>query len=297
MGSKFHVWPISTALLYPSRSSTLFTLTSRMVTAPLDIIKIRMQLADGRLHIADVVKLTLRNEGVVAFWKGNVPAEIMYILYGALQFALYQTVNRWLSAAEQTWADSTVSKVIKQPLVHSLVTGFTAGASSTLVTYPFDLLRTRLAANRDKGLARMLTTMKLIFVNEGGFRGFFAGIQPTMLAIALNTGLMFSTYTKARQIAERHLKIPFIEGICGFVAGATAKAITFPLDTLRKRCQMTLDYRTSWVGLARGVVARGGVRGLYNGFTVALVKTAPTSAISMWAYEWSLSLIVDGRLV
>ncbi|CAN3373286.1 hypothetical protein DIURU_005211 [Diutina rugosa] len=255
---------------------------ARMFTAPLDTIKIRMQLAPpGQGRFGAIVAATVRHEGVRALWKGNVPAEIMYVFYGATQFASYQALNQALARLEDKYPHAL--KPVASLGLHSLVTGFGAGATSTLITYPFDLLRTRLAASTSRELLSMRSVLKTI----GSPRDLFKGINPTMLAVALNTGLMFATYNQARHVSKRYADFPFIEGVCGFVAGATAKAITFPLDTLRKRCQMSQSRSSAWQ-MAVKLWHAGGIRSFYQGVTVALIKSAPTSALSMWAYEWTL---------
>ncbi|KAK6454492.1 mitochondrial thiamine pyrophosphate transporter [Scheffersomyces xylosifermentans] len=264
---------------------------SRAITAPLDTIKIRLQLQrktfKNRQPVQSVVSELLKKEGVIGLWKGNVPAEILYVLYGATQFTSYSFLSQALSTFEegQNWSLSSSG--------HTLLAGTGAGICSTLTTYPFDLLRTRLAANSNKKLLSMTQTIKDIYKADG-LLGFFAGIKPAMLSIASTTGIMFSSYELAREFT-RDRDIPFKEGLCGFIAGATSKGITFPLDTLRKRTQM---YQTLYGGrstsaykLFFNIVSAEGVFGLYKGFGVSVLKTAPTSAISLYVYEYSITAI------
>lgn len=235
-------------------------------------------------HLTGVqtVSKLLKNEGVAALWKGNVPAEILYVLYGALQFTSYSAFNKGLCSFQEEH-NFTIA-----PLIHLLLVGAGLGLSSTLITYPFDLLRTRLAANDDLFLS-MTKTAKLIW-HTGGLRGFFAGIGPSVVSVMANTGLFFWSYSLAREtsrvIGEKH-QIWGVEAICGFMAGATAKGITFPLDTLRKRMQVT--QQKSAVGLFLGYWKKHGFLGFYRGFAVSLMKTAPTSALSIAIYEYSIT--------
>lgn len=245
-----------------------------------------------KYNAINTVKNLLRNEGVTALWKGNVPAEIMYILYGATQFTSYSIINSAVADIEAKI--SSESKL--SPAANSLIVGSGAGISSTLVTYPFDLLRTRLAANTSKQFLSMSTVVADIWRNEGAL-GIFAGIRPSLLSVAANTGVMFWSYEVAREALGKYNKdLPFVEGICGFIAGTTSKGLTFPLDTVRKRSQMfsvthpnlgpPKAYR-----IFANVVRKEGVLSLYRGFGVSVLKTAPTSAISLFVYEYSLHTI------
>jgi solute carrier family 25 thiamine pyrophosphate transporter 19 len=39
------------------------------------------------------------------------------------------------------------------------------------------------------------------------------------------------------------------------------------------------------------ILKREGLRGMYRGLTVALVKAAPTSAITIWTFERAMNVI------
>ncbi|KAG5421577.1 TPC1 [Candida metapsilosis] len=265
---------------------------SRAITAPLDTIKIRLQLETRSFHqrqsITAVVKDLLKNEGVIALWKGNVPAEILYILYGGVQFTSYSIISTNLSRLEQHY------KFSLSPSSHSLIVGSGAGLASTLATYPFDLLRTRLVANKNRDLVSMRTTIEQILKKEG-VSGMFAGVKPASISVASTTGLMFWSYELTRSFSQEYKNIPFIEGICGFIAGVTSKGITFPLDTLRKRCQVyAVVHDTKPVSAMRlflNIIKQEGIFGLYRGYGISILKTAPTSALSLWMYEYTISFM------
>lgn len=241
---------------------------ARMVTAPLDVVKIRLQLQTTGYYrgIAHTLVQVVRDEGVRGLWKGNVPAELLYVLYGATQFLVYLAVCAGLNQTRvpDSW--------------HPVAAGMAAGAASTVTTYPFDLLRTRLAASRSG--TRLVATVRQLY-GESGVRAFYGGMLPTLLLVALNSGAMFHVYGAARRVAEQ-MDAPYAEAACGLVAGGVAKGLVFPLDLLRRRMQM--GALGAWA-TARGILLRDGPRGFYRGFLVSVLKTGPTSAISMWTYE------------
>ncbi|GEQ71729.1 hypothetical protein JCM33374_g5415 [Metschnikowia sp. JCM 33374] len=259
-----------------------------LIAAPLDTIKIRFQLSSVRsdgITGVDLVRNLLRNEGLLALWKGNVPAEALYILYGASQFTSYSVLNRWLFEFQ-----NQNQYTLSQP-THSLLVGSGTGLISTLVTYPFDLLRTRLAAHESRVLLSMSETCKNIYASDGT-RGFFVGLRPTLLSVVANSGLFFWSYSLAREAVDQINeispgKIWGVEAICGFLAGSTAKAITFPLDTIRKRLQVTSGSHAFRMLVDHWRLY--GFANFYRGFGVSLIKTAPTSAVSMAIYEYTLT--------
>src|SRR5438046_5228403 len=113
-------------------------LTSRFVIAPLDVIKIRLQLQSrprSTYHSAIHAGRTIvAQEGLTALWKGNIPAELLYVSYSMVQFVTYREAHVLLERANFPTS------------YRSFVAGASAGVAATLVSYPLDLLRTRFAA-------------------------------------------------------------------------------------------------------------------------------------------------------
>lgn len=110
-------------------------------------------------------------------------------------------------------------------------------------------------------------------------------------------GLFFATY-EALRIPLSSLSLPFdsSHAAAGVLASVIAKTGVFPLDLVRKRLQVQGPTRSRYihrnipeykgVTAAIGTILRKeGLKGLYRGLTVSLVKAAPASAITMWTYE------------
>ena len=118
---------------------------SRFVIAPLDVVKIRLQTESrgkygSMLHAFRVIA---REEGLRGFWKGNGAAVILYCGYGAVQFSTFAECKRMLIERDRRLghdADAAGRKAMRD-----FMSGAAAGTAATVVTYPFDLLRTRLA--------------------------------------------------------------------------------------------------------------------------------------------------------
>jgi solute carrier family 25 thiamine pyrophosphate transporter 19 len=110
-------------------------------------------------------------------------------------------------------------------------------------------------------------------------------------------GLFFLSYENLKPpLADLSLPVGSGDALAGVIASITAKTAVFPLDTVRKRLQVQGPSRTKYVhrnipaytGVSdtiKQVLRREGVRGLYRGLTVSLLKAAPASAITMWTYE------------
>jgi len=214
---------------------------------------------------------------------------MLYASYGAVQFSMYRNVAQALKATPMPAS------------ISFFASGALAGAAATLVTYPFDLLRTRFAA---QGPAAVYTSvyggLRAILSEEGG-SGLFRGAGAAVGQIMPYMGLFFSSYELLHPImADQYLSLGTGDAVAGAIASTFSKAGVFPLDLVRRRLQVQGPRRELFVGgmvpeynrgvwsTGRSIVAREGWRGLYRGLVISLMKAAPASAVTMWTYEHAL---------
>ncbi|KAI0879476.1 mitochondrial dicarboxylate carrier protein [Hypoxylon argillaceum] len=289
-------------------------LISRFVIAPLDVVKIRLQLqshslsdplSHANLRGSPIYKGTIRtmqhivkHEGIKGLWKGNVPAELMYVSYAAIQFTAYRSVTMLLhrlSGEENRLPHAA----------ESFISGAAAGATATATTYPLDLLRTRFAAQGNDRIYTSLPKAISEIRRDEGIRGFFRGLAPGLAQIVPLMGIFFAVYESAR-LPLGQLDLPWGSGdaTAGILASVIAKTGVFPLDLVRKRIQVQGPTRSLYVhrnipeyaGTIRAIqqiFKQESVRGLYRGLTVSLMKAAPASAITMWTYERVLHFLIS----
>lgn len=283
--------------------------------SPLDVIKIRLQLqshslSDPLTHplskggpiykgTLSTLKTILKEEGLTGLWKGNIPAEAMYVAYGGVQFLSYRSATQALNLLPDEY---------KLPGTGiSFIAGAVAGTAATTATYPLDLLRTRFAAQgNERVYSSLLASVRDISRHEGP-RGFFRGLGAGVSQIVPYMGLFFSFYELLKPVfAGVTMPLGSLgsgDALAGVCASVMSKTVVFPLDTVRKRLQVQGPtrakyvhrnipvYETGVVGTLRVILAREGLRGLYRGLTVGLLKAAPASAVTMWTYERAIGAI------
>lgn len=270
-------------------------LVNRFCIAPLDVLKIRLQLQSSeRLYrgLFHGLQTIVKQEGVTGLWKGNVSAEILYVTYSASQFLAYKE----FTAACETWIPS-------HPATHSFIAGAGAGAVATVVTYPFDLFRTRFAAQgQTRVYGGLIHAVQHVIQNEG-YRGMYRGLTASITQIIPYMGLLFGTYEPCRQVlADNGVSKGWDSAIAGFIAGSCSKTGVFPLDLIRKRLQVQGPTRKAYIldsipiyhssmACAVQVWQREGLRGFYKGLGVSLLKSAPSSAITLWTFEQSARML------
>ncbi|KAF9929691.1 mitochondrial thiamine pyrophosphate transporter [Mortierella alpina] len=329
-----------------SKTETVFCgatagVVSRFVIAPLDVVKIRLQMQTQRKDLPTLLRrkaellgsaissetalasakrlqqqqpkykgmfsgiaMIVREEGIRGLWKGNMAAEYLYLTYSGIQFLVYQQTKIFLNRTSEvsaqkaiavknavvttTSASTATGAVVTAPLhavsaftsssaVQSFIAGANAGIVATACTYPFDLLRTRFAIQRDvKIYTGIVQACRHIFQKDG-IQGFYRGMSPALIQVVPYMGIMFGSYDTLKHVASwfkekanvessysksttptaitKKGSITSVQGekpvrtvgqfllgledfLCGALSGIVSKTGVYPLDMVRKRLQI-----------------------------------------------------------
>ncbi|OOF92284.1 hypothetical protein ASPCADRAFT_210167 [Aspergillus carbonarius ITEM 5010] len=279
---------------------------SRTIVSPLERLKILLQIQsvgreEYKLSIWKALGKIGREEGWKGFMRGNGTNCIRIIPYSAVQFGSYNFYKKFAESSQNAELSA----------VHRLICGGAAGITSVTITYPLDIVRTRLSiqsasfaglSHREVGerLPGMFTTMVLIYRNEGGIVGLYRGIIPTVAGVAPYVGLNFMTYESVRRYLTPEGDItpgPLRKLLAGAISGAVAQTCTYPFDVLRRRFQINtmsgMGYQyTSIMDAVKAIVAEEGLRGLFKGIVPNLLKVAPSMASSWLSFELTRDFLV-----
>uniref|UniRef100_A0A8C4R935 Mitochondrial thiamine pyrophosphate carrier n=1 Tax=Eptatretus burgeri TaxID=7764 RepID=A0A8C4R935_EPTBU len=220
---------------------------SRVVVSPLDLIKIRFQLqvenitrhgAHGKYQgLVQAMQTVWAEEGLSAFWKGHVPAQLLSVSFGCVQFVAYEVLTEL--AYKQLQFDT------RSPGLHFTCGGM-AACAATLTCQPLDMLRTRLASQGEPRVYHGLRHAVSNIYHHDGMVGFYRGLAPTLVAVFPYAGMQFSLYTlftrlyKTLQTSPHSNEVSDVmQGmLCGSLAGMISKTLTYPLDLIKKRLQV-----------------------------------------------------------
>ncbi|XP_006869645.1 PREDICTED: mitochondrial thiamine pyrophosphate carrier [Chrysochloris asiatica] len=289
-------------------AGSLSGLVTRALISPLDVIKIRFQLQIERLSRSDprakyhgilqAGRQILQEEGPAAFWKGHIPAQLLSIGYGAVQFLSFELLTELVHRA--TLYDA------RDFSVHFMCGGLSACAA-TLAVHPVDVLRTRFAAQGEPRVYKTLRDAMVTMYRTEGPLVFYKGLNPTLIAIFPYAGFQFSFYSSLKHVYE--WAVP-AEGttngnlknlVCGSGAGVISKTLTYPLDLFKKRLQVggfeqartAFGQVRSYRGLldcAKQVLQEEGSQGFFKGLSPSLLKAALSTGLVFFWYELFCSL-------
>lgn len=277
---------------------------SRTVVSPLERLKILYQVQsvgrnEYKMSVGKALGKMWRDEGWRGFMRGNGTNCVRIVPYSAVQFSSFNLYRR----STENWTGRNITSLER------LILGGCAGITSVTFTYPLDIVRTRLSIQTASfaSLAKhqgkppgMWPTMVLMYKQEGGVRGLYRGIIPTIAGVAPYVGLNFMVYEAVRgyftQPGEKD-PVWYRKLAAGAISGAVAQTCTYPFDVLRRRFQiksmngMGFQYTSIWNAITT-IVKEEGVRGLYKGIMPNLLKVAPSMASSWLSFEMTRDFLV-----
>lgn len=164
------------------------------MTNPIWVVKTRLQLGrhDNHAHGPrptswGIIKRILREEGIRGFYKG-LSASYLGVTEGTIQWTLYERLKR-LSA-------NTEGKGGVVEWLGMLGSAGTAKCVASLITYPHEVVRTRLRQPLVDGKVKykgLYDTFRLVIAEEGG-KALYGGLSAHLMRVIPNAAVMYSIY-------------------------------------------------------------------------------------------------------
>jgi solute carrier family 25 folate transporter 32 len=224
IGKQQHFSPLETFLMSCSAGAVMVCLTN-----PVWLIKTRLQLqprikkfpvakepgfSPGKQYtgMVDAAKTIVREEGLLALYKGAVPALIL-TTHGGVQFVSYEFLKRHFGEYQKAsrQSSSADSQTVRERLHDSmgyLLMGAVSKIIASGVTYPVQVIKSRLQQRNhgfeimeDSGKVRVFTrdykgVLDCVrrIIRDEGVGGFFKGCLPNSLRVAPSAAITFVTY-------------------------------------------------------------------------------------------------------
>ncbi|THH07497.1 hypothetical protein EW145_g3332 [Phellinidium pouzarii] len=278
-----------------------------------------------------------QEEGFRGFMRGNGINCLRIVPYSAVQFTTYEQLKKWFTKYGDRPLDTptrllsgalagitSVCSTYPLDLVRSRLSIATATialpispqstsqASSSSIAQPAlsSAYHTSSIAQSavPKTLAQveasvsdhltMFGMTRKVMREEGGLRGLYRGLPATAFGVAPYVGINFAAYEALRGIITPPGKTSVVRKLtCGALAGSISQTLTYPMDVLRRKMQVTgmsaLGVRhTGAIDALRYILRTDGVRGLYKGLWPNLLKVSPSIATSFFTYEMVKELLL-----
>lgn len=170
-------------------------------TNPIWVVKTRLQLTRMTTAAAsssgsreallgsglNQIKRIMREEGVRGFYKG-LSASYLGVTEGTIQWVLYE---RFKKLSEKTRGTGGALEWLAPP-----ASAGTAKMVASLITYPHEVIRTRLRQPKINGVQRytgLVQTLRLVLAEEGT-RSLYNGLSAHLMRVVPNAAVMYSIY-------------------------------------------------------------------------------------------------------
>ncbi|KAK9100764.1 hypothetical protein Scep_024194 [Stephania cephalantha] len=266
---------------------------SRTAVAPLETIRTHLMVGSCGHSSSEVFQAIMKSEGWTGLFRGNLVNVIRVAPSKAVELFAYDTVKKNLTPNPR--------EEPKIPISPSLVAGACAGVSSTLLTYPLELLKTRITIQ--KGVYDNLLHAFLKIVGEEGPAELYRGLTPSLIGVIPYAATNYFAYDMLRKTYRKVFKKEEIGNIAtlliGSAAGAISSSATFPLEVARKHMQVGAVsgkqvYRDMLHAML-SILEKEGIPGLYRGLGPSCMKLVPAAGISFMCYEACKRILVENE--
>lgn len=294
---------------------------AKTLVAPIDRCKILLQVHNVHYEgfgIFESFYRIVQKEGYFSLYKGNGAQMLRIFPYAAMQFTSYETYKR-LNVV--LFGPEASNKIL-----NNLACGSLAGITAVSVTYPLDVIRSRLAFQfKGEHIYNGITdAMRKIYAEQNSIRAFYRGYGITVLGMIPYAGLSFTSFERLKHyVLTKKFEYLIVENtkpisqntrstegnnqdryyeltvpgklVCGGLTAIIAQTITYPLDVVRRHMQLVTMLTDSVTRQKMGIKDTflyvlnkyGVVSGLYRGITLNYIRAIPMVSTSFCFYELS----------
>ncbi|CAK0891145.1 unnamed protein product [Prorocentrum cordatum] len=252
------------------------------VTNPVDVLKVRMQLAGYGVAsphepggVLRAARRILHEEGAAGFYRGLSASLLREMSYSGIRMGMYEPVKEALGAGGRS------------PLALKVLAGGITGAAGSILANPLDLIKVRMQRAAGPPPYRSVADAVVQICREGaGVRSLWRGSAPTVKRAALLTASQVPTYDHAKHLVldAGYMQEGYMcHFACCMVAGVVAAGVTSPVDLAKSRVMtQPVDpasgrgtlYAGTFDCLAQ-VARREGPQALFKGFNSQWLRIGP----------------------
>jgi len=273
---------------------------SKTAMAPVERVKLLMQTQDsnpdvisGKVarykSIGDCFRRVAAEQGVIAFWRGNLVNCLRYAPQQGSALAFNDYINALFpkyDSKTQFW----------QSVSSKLVSGGLAGAVANTICYPFDFARTRLASDVKAGKPQFNGIWDCIAttVRKQGLTGLYTGWSVTVAGAFVYRAGQLGLFKQIQDLNPYANDKGSIGVLASFASVTLARTVimpfNYPFDTVRRRMMLQSEkpmaervYKGSF-DCFRQVMAKEGAKGMYKGMVPEIFRGVGGSLVIV-AYE------------
>ncbi|XP_045900834.1 solute carrier family 25 member 40 [Micropterus dolomieu] len=188
----------------PLLAGAIARVGSATVISPLELIRTKLQSQkQSYRELTDCIRSAVQREGWLSLWRGLGPTLLRDVPFSAIYWYNYEKGKSWLCE----WYNT------REPtFTITFISGAVSGSIASIVTLPFDVVKTRRQVELGELQAKNLScqvsssTFRVMsrIVAQDGFSGLLAGFLPRLIKVAPACAIMISTYEFGKAFFRKH---------------------------------------------------------------------------------------------
>jgi len=172
--------------------------TSRTATAPLDRLKVMLQVQTTRSSVVSAVTTIWKQDNIRGFFRGNGLNVVKVAPESAIKFYAFEMLKKVIGDAQGNNSDIGAAG--------RLLAGGVAGGIAQTAIYPMDLIKTRLQTCASEGgrAPKLGTLTKNIWIQEGP-RAFYRGLLPSVIGMIPYAGIDLAVYDTLKDMSKKYI--------------------------------------------------------------------------------------------
>lgn len=265
-------------------------------TFPIDTTKTRLQIQGQKLDknhatlkyngMVDCGIKIFKQEGVLALYSGIWPAVLRQATYGTIKFGTYYSLKSIILEHNEG----------KESISVNIVCAVIAGAFSSAIANPTDVLKVRMQVQGTTGNIGLVDCFKDVYTHEG-ISGLWRGVNPTAQRAAVIAAVELPVYDFCKSHlmnllgdkASNH----FVSSLFASIGSAIAST---PIDVVRTRLMNQRKLKNSGIAVPYRIYTgtidcfvhtfkNEGFWAFYKGFVPTLFRMGPWNIIFFVTYE------------
>ena len=185
----------------------LFVVRTRLQTQALHELNSSSTIATRPTSMIQMANELRAKHGVTVFWRG-MSANIMGLSHCAVQFPAYEFLKSYLREKRHnnniiSDSDNNNNMINDNTVGELLIASGMAKMTASLLTYPHEVLRSRMMDDRSSKAPTLRGTAKHIYMKEG-IKGYYNGLSVTLLRVVPNCCVTFISYELILKYSKDH---------------------------------------------------------------------------------------------
>lgn len=262
---------------------------SRTATAPLETLRLSAMTGSIPKDLTPIqaARSVCSSNGWRSLFKGNLTNVIRAAPQKALDFFAFDAFKRVLGGTEEGYSPWK-----------TIAAGGLAGATSNVILYPLEVVRSRLTIDSTGTYKGVLHALGKIQRQEG-LKSLYRGVGPSVLGIIPEAAIVYGLFDLSKRAYSKLTgEDPGVVTSLSFgvFSAFMGQVVAYPLETVSRRMQVQgLGTQLNFGSCLHEVLAKEGVGGLYRGLGAASARVIPMAIVSFGTYELVSRLVKEAE--